>query len=104
MENIYEFITNIISNTSSIGLILNCLLIIIESILPPLPLGFFVTILFINYGPILGTLISWMCTIIGCIISYYLFQTIFKNIIDIKIIVISLFFSSLILLILFLFL
>jgi len=81
-ENIYEFVINIISDASSLGLILSSLLIVVESIIPPLPLGFFVTILFVNYGPVFGFLISWFFTIIGCIISYYLFQNLFKNIVD----------------------
>ena len=82
MESIYEFIMNIVSNTSSLSLFLNCILIIIESIIPPLPLGLFITILFVNYGSFIGFIISWIFTIIGCTISFYLFQTLFKNIID----------------------
>lgn len=82
MESIYNIIINFIGNASGLGILLDCLLIIIESIMPPLPLGFFVTVLFINYGIVFGFLISWICTIIGCILSFYLFQTIFKNIID----------------------
>lgn len=82
MENIYNLIINIISSTSSYGIILNSLLIIIESIIPPLPLGLFVTMLFINYGIIIGFIVSYISTIIGSIISFYLFQTIFKNVVD----------------------
>lgn len=82
MENIYNLIINIITNTGSFGMIFNCLLIILESIIPPLPLGIFITILFVNYGFVLGFLISWIFTIIGCILSFYLFQTIFKDKVD----------------------
>ena len=82
MENIYELVMSIISNVSISGIALNCLLIIIESIIPPLPLGVFITILFVNYGVILGFLISWIFTVIGCVISFYLFQTVFKKIVD----------------------
>lgn len=82
MNELYDLITGIINTTSSLGIILSSLLIIVESIIPPLPLGFFVTILFMRYGVFFGFLISWFSTIIGCIISFYLFQTLLKNIID----------------------
>ena len=82
MENIYEIITNIINNAGTFRIIVNCLLIIVESIIPPLPLAVFITVLFVNYGPLLGFLISWLFTIIGCIVSFYMFQTLFKNLVD----------------------
>lgn len=82
MEYIYEFIMNLIRSSNSFGILIDCLLIIAESIIPPLPLGLFVTILFVNYGILIGFIISWIFTIIGCIISFYLFQTIFKGIVD----------------------
>lgn len=85
MENIYNFIINLITNMGNAGLIINCLLILIESIIPPLPLALFITILFTNYGYLLGFLISWIFTVIGCILSFYLFQTIFKKYVDKKI-------------------
>lgn len=82
MENIYEWIMNIITNIGSLSIILNCLLIVLESIIPPLPLSVFITILFLNYGPLLGFLLSWIFTVLGCIISFYLFQTILKKYVD----------------------
>lgn len=82
MENIYELIMSFISDISGLGIFLNCLLIIVESIIPPLPLGLFITILFVNYGTFIGFIISWISTIIGCVVSFYLFQTIFKEIVD----------------------
>ncbi len=85
MEEIYEWIMNLITNLDSAGLIVNCLLITIESIIPPLPLALFITILFTNYGMILGFLISWFFTVLGCVMSFYLFQTIFKKLVDKKI-------------------
>ncbi len=82
MENIYNLVMNIINSTASYSILLSSLLIIIESIIPPLPLGLFVTILFVNHGILLGFLISWISTIIGSILSFYLFQTIFKGLVD----------------------
>ncbi len=82
MENIYNLIISLIGSVSGLGIFIDCMLIMIESIIPPLPLGFFVTILFINYGIIPGFLMSWIFTILGCVISFYLFQTAFKGLVD----------------------
>lgn len=82
MENLYNLIINIINSAGALGNIVDCLLIIMESIIPPLPLGLFITILFVNDGIIIGFILSYICTIIGSIISFYLFQTIFKNMVD----------------------
>lgn len=85
MENIYEWIINLINNLGEVGMIINCLLIVLESVIPPLPLALFITILFTNYGPVIGFLISWIFTVIGCTISFYLFQTVLKKYVDKKI-------------------
>lgn len=85
MENIYDWIMNFITNIDSLSVFFNCFLIIIESIIPSLPLSVFITILFVSYGPLLGFLISWISTVLGCLLSFYLFQTILKKFVDNKI-------------------
>lgn len=79
MENLYNLIIEIINSVSVYGILFNCLLIVIESIIPPLPLGLFITILFINYGKIIGFMVSWILTILGCVLSFFLFRKVFKN-------------------------
>jgi uncharacterized membrane protein YdjX (TVP38/TMEM64 family) len=69
---IYEFIINSVSSSTVWGPILASILIIIESIIPVLPLFVFITVIFLAYGNILGFIISWVCTCIGCLISYLL--------------------------------
>ena len=54
-------------------------LIILESVLPILPLFVFITINFISFGTFLGFIISWLCTVLGCIISYYLVKKFLRN-------------------------
>ena len=85
MDNIYNWIIDLVNNLDQAGMIVNCLLIVVESIIPPLPLALFITILFTNYGSILGFLLSWIFTVLGCVLSFYLSQTIFKNFVDKKI-------------------
>lgn len=77
--NLYTFIMNLIDTLGVYGPLLGCLFIVLESILPPLPLFVFITINFVAFGNILGFIISWLCTCIGCIISYYLVKKIFGN-------------------------
>lgn len=79
MESLYNLIIDIINSVSVYGIVLNGLLIIIESIIPPLPLGVFITVLFVNYGKLLGFFMAWCLTIIGCLISFYIFKKFFKN-------------------------
>ena len=82
MDGIYEWLMNFISNIESMGVFLTCILIMLDSIIPPLPLALFITILFTLYGSFFGFVISWVSTIIGCVISFYLFRTIFKKMVD----------------------
>lgn len=59
--------------------ILACFLIIIESILPLLPLAIFITINFYYMGTITGFILSWFFTCIGCYISYKLCNNKLRN-------------------------
>lgn len=74
MNNLEIFLTNFILSIGPLGYILSCILIILESILPILPLSVFSTILIYKFGYLIGFLLGYICTIIGCIISYNLFS------------------------------
>lgn len=81
MENILAPIIEWIEvfvNTHNIflSLLVGMLIIISESIIPALPLSVFIAINIIAFGPIIGYIISWIGTMIGCIISYYFFKKI----------------------------
>lgn len=78
-NSFYLFIINQIENLGMYGALLGSLFIILESILPPLPLFVFITINYVAFGKILGFLISWICTCIGCILSYYLVKRYLRN-------------------------
>lgn len=79
MENLYNLIIDIINSVSVYGILATSLLIIFESIVPPLPLGVFITVLFVNYGNIVGFFMAWILTIIGCSISYLIFNKFIKK-------------------------
>lgn len=71
-NNFYDIIMNTIDTLGVYGPALGCLFIVLESILPPLPLFVFITINFIAFGKLLGFIISWFFTCLGCILSYFL--------------------------------
>lgn len=83
-KTINDWIVNIINILGPYGMFFSCFLILIESIIPVLPLSVFITILCYNYGMLLGIIISWIFTVVGCCISFYLFQTIFQSYINRK--------------------
>lgn len=74
MNDINDFIIKIMDMVGVFGPIIACFLIMIESMLPILPLCVFITINFIAFGPIFGFIISWFFTVIGCMLSYYIFK------------------------------
>ena len=79
-----ELLTNILTNLGMYGPLLASFLIILESIIPILPLCVFVTMNFLSFGIILGFVISYICTIIGCNLAYFLVR-LSKNYVNNKI-------------------
>lgn len=79
MEMVDGFVSSITVWLASFGPIAGIILILLESILPMLPLSVFITLNMISYGPIFGFLISWLATIMGCMISFFLFRKIFQK-------------------------
>lgn len=74
MGAISDFIFKVIDMLGIYGPVLSCMLILVESILPIMPLAVFITINFLAYGPIIGFIISWVFTVLGCIMSFFLFR------------------------------
>ena len=74
MEYIDMLVQNSISTLSFLGPIAGIILILVESILPVLPLSVFITLNIITFGNTFGFLISWLATITGCTLSFFLFR------------------------------
>ncbi len=85
MNNLDDLINNFLMGMGIFGPILGCFLILIESIVPILPLFVFITINFLVFGNIFGFIISWIFTVLGCLLSFYLFRKKIKNWFDGKI-------------------
>lgn len=79
LGNIDNLINEFLLNIGIFGPILGCFLILIESIVPILPLFVFITINFLVFGSILGFIISWIFTVLGCLLSFFLFRKKIKN-------------------------
>ena len=78
-NSFYIFVMNTIDAVGVYGPLLGCVFIILESILPPLPLFVFITLNFVAYGKLVGFIISWICTCIGCFLSYFLVKKFLRN-------------------------
>ena len=74
-----EWIEVVIGALGIYGPILGCFLIVIESIIPVLPLFVFITLNFLTFGKFLGFIISWIFTVIGCLISFGIFRKGLRN-------------------------
>ena len=72
--NFLQSIVDFIQNSGPIGSLVACGLIFFESIIPVMPLVLFITINFLVLGKTLGFIISWVFTILGCIMSYTIFK------------------------------
>lgn len=79
LSNIFNDILSFIEYNGVIGAFIGCFLIVIESMLPVLPLVAFITINFLVFGNLLGFVLSWIFTIIGCLLSYFIFKKGFGN-------------------------
>lgn len=69
-----NFIESLIALLGSWGAILGCIFILFESIIPILPLSVFITLNFMTFGSFWGFIISWIFTILGCMLSFYIFK------------------------------
>lgn len=84
LKNIYEVIINLVYSPNLIGPIFACILIIIESIIPILPLFVFITVIVLRFGIFIGFILSWILTIVGCILSFLLVRYISNKYIKMK--------------------
>lgn len=79
---INTFVNTAIDVLTSIGPIGGALLIMLESILPILPISVFITLNMASFGMIFGFFISWLSTILGCMLSFFIFRNLFQKRID----------------------
>ena len=79
VNSFVEFSTNFISSG---GILFGFLLVLVESFIPVLPLAVFIALNTHAFGPVVGIIISWIATCIGCFLSYLLFRYLSDKVID----------------------
>jgi len=79
LEMIDTFVQLITSYLERFGVPFGFILIIMESIIPILPLGVFVAFNMMAFGGVTGFIISWIATCIGCFLSYFFFYKLFSK-------------------------
>lgn len=79
MEIIEGVISNTIELLQTIGPISGIVLIILESIIPILPLGVFIALNVTSFGSVFGFILSWISTCIGCLLSFSFFRYFFRG-------------------------
>lgn len=78
---IVSFLNYYVANVNIVSsFFLGIFIIILESILPMLPLGLFVAFNVVIFGNVLGFFMSWGATLIGCSLSFFIFRKIRKKI------------------------
>lgn len=79
IEVVDSFVQLITSYLQQFGVPFGIFIIILESVIPALPLGVFIAFNMMAFGGVLGYIISWISTCIGCILSYLLFSKLFSK-------------------------
>jgi len=75
IEVIIEYFKSLIqTNNPLLGFSVAILVVVIESIIPILPLAVFIAVNMLVFGNILGFIISYIGTIMGCILSFTIFR------------------------------
>lgn len=82
LSNIDVYLEIFLSSLGIWGIVLSCGLITIESIIPVLPLCVFVTLIFYKFGMLVGLLICWVFTCLGCSLSFLLCRKGLKGWVD----------------------
>lgn len=79
MELVNYFVDYCTDFITSGGPLFGFLLIILESVIPALPLGVFVALNINSFGFLFGLILSWIATCVGCYLSYLLFNYLSNN-------------------------
>lgn len=79
LDKLQIYLQIIVDYLLQVGLVGGFLLIVLESVIPALPLSVFIGLNIITFGKILGYVISYFGTIVGCMLSFITFRYILKN-------------------------
>ena len=73
MESLINTAVDVITNIMSrFGIVSGVFLIILESMVPILPLGVFIALNIMTFGEVIGFIVSWLSTVTGCMLAFYI--------------------------------
>ena len=75
-EIINNLVNNAVNYLQTYGILFGCFIVFLEAIVPVLPLGVFIAFNMIAFGSLVGFVISWISSIVGCICAYGFFYKI----------------------------
>jgi len=76
IENLEQLV---ISSPPYLGVLIGMFVIVLESMLPMLPLAVFIALNMVLFGNLAGFVMSWVATIIGCILMFIISRKYFSN-------------------------
>ena len=79
LNNIIDILHNWLEQAGVWGGLVSCGLIIIEPLLPFLPMFIFVTVNLLIFGYALGFLLSYICSVLGCLLFYVVVNKLFSK-------------------------
>ena len=77
--NLYSNIEAFILSIGYFGILVTMLCIVVESIIPIVPVALFFALSCMILGKISGLIVAYIATIIGCMLSYILVSSIFRD-------------------------
>ncbi|MDD6878876.1 MAG: VTT domain-containing protein [bacterium] len=79
IDIIQDFVNNTVIYLQQFGILFGCFIVILESIIPALPLGVFIAFNIMAFGNVVGFIISWISTCFGCCLSFFVFRKFFSK-------------------------
>jgi len=76
INNLIQYMIEVITK---LGPISGVILVVLESIIPVLPLSVFIALNGASFGYVFGFIISWLATCFGCVLSFIFFRQVFKD-------------------------
>lgn len=75
INDVVEYLKELVLNNNIvISLLMGMGVIILESMIPILPLALFIALNMLIFGNLVGFIISWIATVIGCSLSFFIFR------------------------------
>lgn len=84
LNDVNTWLNEFLMNAGVLAPIFCCILIFLEGTLAFLPLFLFITVNILTLGPVIGCLVSWICTTLGSFTMFCLSRKLFNNFIQKK--------------------